>query len=212
MKLRQIIGGSGGTDSYEWFLYLFPQKKFFKELSRISNKIGIDVWDGVQDELWVRGLVSERGEARMGKGVRDKIKKELRIEPLRVKVKRKDVMERQGKGKEKLLEYGQQMGFMVVQQEVGLTMWNRDRGFLLNCGTGWAYVYKMEGGIMMDRQCPMVGYFRMDGADVQGKLSEAMNGKLMWRSYNLGVRRRLFRTRAIMRKHRVTIKRKQAEA
>jgi hypothetical protein len=209
MKLRDIIGRGRGTDSYEWFLYLFPQKKFFKELGRISNKIGIDVWDGVRDELWARGLVSSRGEARMGKGVREKIKGELRIEPLRGKAKRKDVIDRQEHGKKMLVEYGLQLGYIIVQQEVGLTMWNREDGFLLNCGTGWAYVYKMEGGITMDKQCPMVGYFRMDGADVQGKLTGAMGGKLMWRSYNLGVRRRLFKTRAVMRKRRVGIKRKQ---
>ena len=208
--LKQIIGKESKSDSYEWFLYLFPQKKFFKELSRISNAIGVNVWEGIQDELWVRGLVNKRGEARMGKGIRTKIKAELKLEPLEAKIKRVDIVERSEKGKQKLIEYASQMGYLMIQQEVGLTMWNREQGFLLNAGTGFAYVYKTEGGFRTDKQYPIVGYFRLSGADVQGRLSEAMNGGMMWRSYRLGVRRRMFITRRVLRGKRISLKRKEA--
>ena len=208
--LKQIIGKESKSDSYEWFLYLFPQKRFFKELSRISNAIGANVWEGIQDELWVRGLVSSRGEARMGKGIRTKIKAELKLEPLEAKVKRQDMIDRQAHGKKLLEEIASQTGFLLIQNECGLTMWNREKGYLLNTGTGWAYVYKTGNSFRTDKSYPIVGYFRLDCANVQGKLTEAINGELIWRAYKHGVNRRMFMTRKLLRLKRMSIKKKEA--
>ncbi len=45
--------------SYEYFLYLFPLKKFYKKLGEIEDRLGLTLWEVVDHELYCLGLVGK---------------------------------------------------------------------------------------------------------------------------------------------------------
>ena len=203
----------GGTTRYEWFLYLFPQKKFFKICSEISNELGINIWEVIQDELWVRGLVSERGSARMGKLMKGKIQEVLKgmeIVTRKHKGTHPGVLARQMKGLRDLEAIATLMGYTLIQNQAGLTMWNRTMGFMFNAGVSWVYVYKTGHSIQTTKQFPIVGYFHTNADNIGGKLTEAMNGDLAWKAYRHGVQQRLTSVRKQFRTACMRKKRKEA--
>jgi hypothetical protein len=199
----------GATVRYEWFLRLYPGLKFRQILGKLTKKLGVDVGAGIRDELWCMGLVGERGEARMGGKIRKVIQRELMGMELVVrkrKVKRVDVVERCGKGRERLEETGRLMGYLLVCREYGLVMFQREMGFMVISGRGWCYVYKTGHSFSFTEELVEVGYFRLDG-DVELGLRKAMNGEMRYRVQEHGTRRKRYMSRMGRRADRVKIKR-----
>ena len=200
-----------GTIRYEWFLRLFGTSKYAKIEEKLCEKLGIDIKGVLRDELWCMGLVVERGSDRMGREVRKKIQRELLKMDLKVRkrvVKRKDVIERCREGRVKLAECGRLMGYLKITDEYGLVMFQRDMGFMVITGRGWAYVYKTGHTFSYTDDLIEIGYFRLDG-DVELGLRKAMNGEMRYRVQEHAVRRKLFIGRRVQRNARAGIKRKQ---
>jgi hypothetical protein len=199
---------------YEWFIYLFPDKKFFKILMAVSDRLGVNMWDPIQDELWVRGLIAERGPIRLGIKMKHKFIKELlgmELSTRKHKGVHESVQKRQDEGKERLKAIGRLMKFdVMVGNETHLVMWSRSLGFLVNAGIAWVYVYRTGNSFEMDKQFPIVGYFHTNSATIESQLCEAMNGDLMNKTHKHEVRRRIFITRKINRMRYQSIKRKQS--
>ena len=211
--IRTVLGKDYGATLYEWYLYSFGTKKFVSVTAKISKELGIDIWDAVKDELWCKGLCSDRGEARMGKGIRGKIKECLKgmdVTAWGIKSKRPDMKARQVRGKEKLIEAGRLMGYLLVEDDYGVVMIQRTMGFMVVAGDGWVYVYKTKGGTLgMGLECNQIGYFNLAGNDIASKLQKAMDGHMVFRAHKHGLRRAGFLKRRRVRNSRAQIKRKQ---
>jgi hypothetical protein len=209
--LSGIMGKDWGSTRYEWYLYTFPRYQFFKKTREISEKLGFNIMDGIRDELWLRGLIQDRGSARMGREMRGKIKEALAEIGVRAikRVKRADMILRQEKGREELKEFGRTCGYTLIEDTAGLVMWNRGMGFLVVCGGGWAYVYKTGTCVNFDKNMNVVGYFQLGGSNVKGQLIKAMDGNMTYRVYKFSCRQRMYMCRKGLRGRRIGLKRKQ---
>ena len=210
--IRTVLGKDYGTTLYEWYLYSFGTKKFVKITQKVSIGLGVDIWEAIKDELWSRGLCADRGEARMGKGMRKRIKESLKgmdISAWGIKTKNSGMKARQVEGKEKLKEAGRLMGYILVEEDYGLVMIQRTMGFMVVAGTGWVYVYKLSGGTLgMGLGCTQIGYFNLACSDPAEKLQKAMDGHMVFRSLRHGERRQKFLKRRAEVVRRANVKRK----
>jgi len=209
--LRNVLGKDYGTALYEWYIYSFGTKKFVKITQEVSRVLGIDIWEAVKDELWSKGLCGERGQARMGKGIRGRIKECLKgmdIQAWGIKVKNSGMKVRQEEGKVKLIEAGRLMGYLLIEDEYGVVMIQRTMGFMVIAGEGWVYVYKTKGGTLgMGLECTQIGYFNLASSDVGSKLQKAMDGHMVFSAQRHGVRRAQYEKRRMGRNTRANKKR-----
>ena len=110
----------------------------------------IPVGEFIMDELWLKGIVENRGEYRIGPRMRKKIKKFLFAHPMSVpkrEVKNHSLRNRQIDGLAKLKEFGEKHDYLILyyDPESSLLMWDkRKTGILLNAGRSFCYVY--QGG------------------------------------------------------------------
>ena len=209
--LRNILGKDYGTTLYEWYIYSFGTKKFVSVTTQISKVLGIDIWEAVKDELWSKGLCGERGQARMGKGIRGRIKevlKTLDIQAYGLKVKKPDMKARQIEGKAKLIEVGRLMGYLLIEDEYGVVMIQRSMGFVVVAGNSFVYVYKTKKGTLgMGLECTEIGYFHLAATDIAMKLQKAMDGHMVFRAQRHGTRRAQFLKRIVNRNTQANKKR-----
>lgn len=209
--LRNILGKDYGTTLYEWYIYSFGTKKFVSVTTQISKVLGIDIWEAVKDELWSKGLCGERGQARMGKGIRGRIKevlKTLDIQAYGLKVKKPDMKARQIEGKAKLIEVGRLMGYLLIEDEYGVVMIQRSMGFVIVAGNSFVYVYKTKKGTLgMGLECTEIGYFHLAATDIAMKLQKAMDGHMVFRAQRHGTRRAQFLKRRVNRNTQANKKR-----
>lgn len=209
--LRNVLGKDYGTTLYEWYIYSFGTKKFVSVTTQISKVLGIDIWEAVKDELWSKGLCGERGQARMGKGMRGRIKEVLKgmdIQAWGIKIKNSSMKSRQIEGKVKLIEAGRLMGYLLIEEEYGVMMIQRAMGFIVIAGEGWVYVYKTKGGTLgMGLECTQIGYFNLAATDIAMKLQKAMDGHMVFRAQRHGTRRAQFLKRRVNRNTQANKKR-----
>ena len=201
-------------DNYLYFLYLFPQKQFFKKLAEIEGSIGLTLWEVIEDELYCMGLVVQRStQIKMGRKIRGKIMAYLNDHPCTVRVqnhKKEYVRVREQHNMEVLVEGLRQLEFDIFGlSELGFIAWSRPLAYIVVSGTIWVYVYKASHSIVMDQNFPCVGYFRLNSNDVLGKLGECMRGDKVWMAYNHSVRRRMHQTRLKLRLKHAGLKRKE---
>lgn len=217
--LRNVLGKDYGTTLYEWYIYSFGTKKFVKITQEVSKVLGIDIWEAVKDELWSKGLCGERGQARMGKGMRGRIKevlKTLDIQAWGIKIKNSSMKVRQIEGKTKLIEAGRLMGYLLIEEEYGVVMIQRSMGFVVTAGEGWVYVYTIKnklndwvkkGTLGMGLKCTQIGYFNLAATDIAMKLQKAMDGHMVFRAQRHGTRRAQFLKRRVNRNTQANKKR-----
>lgn len=209
--LRSVLSKDYGTTLYEWYIYSFGTKKFVSVTTEISKVLGIDIWEAVKDELWSKGLCGERGEVRMGKGVRKRIKdvlKTMDIQAYGLKIKKPDMKARQIAGKQKLIEAGRLMGYLLIEDEYGIVMIQRSMGFMVVAGNSFVYVYKTQGGTLgMGLECVQIGYFHLAATDIASKLQKAMDGHMVFSANRHGQRRAKYEKRRMNRNTRANKKR-----
>lgn len=209
--LRSVLSKDYGTTLYEWYIYSFGTKKFVKITREVSKVLGIDIWEAVKDELWSKGLCGERGQARMGKGIRGRIKevlKTLNIQAWGIKIKNSSMKSRQIAGKTKLIEAGRLMGYLLIEEEYGVVMIQRNMGFVVVAGNSFVYVYKTKKGTLgMGLECTEIGYFHLAATDIAMKLQKAMDGHMVFRAQRHGTRRAQFLKRRVNRNTQANKKR-----
>ncbi len=201
---------------YEHFLYCFPEQIFWDKIIEMEKAWQIPVGEFVRDELWLKGLIENRGEYRIGINMRKKIKEFLFDFPMPVpvrEVKNQSLRNRQIEGLAKLKEFGEKHNYYILyyNPENSLLMWDKSKtGILLNAGRSFAYVY--EGGFTcsFERDMPLVGYFQLSSSDVVGKLKEAISGGMKERTAALSERRKAFAMRQKERWTHYNAKRKEA--
>jgi len=183
---------------YEHLLYCFPEPKFWDKIAEMEAILEVPVGEFVRDDLWLKGLVENRGEYRIGSKMRKKIKEYLLESPVpldEVVVIKYSLRGRQTDGLAKLLEYGEKHRWLILYYEEGeaLLMWKKSkRGILLNAGRSFAYLYKAGPSFHVDKNMPVIGYFQLSATDVVGKLKQALNGQMKERTDALSERRKQF--------------------
>lgn len=189
--------------TYEWFLHLFPQQKFYKIVDSLKIDSRVPYREMIQHELYIRGWITEGGEEVMGRKVKNAIVKEisrLSVPVRKRKVKRADVLSRNREGRERLEEWLRSDGYYNRGMSTMGSVWTKEL-FLVTIGTGWVYVYlKQEKGWNWGAYMKQIGYFQL-GGDVIEMMGKAEKGKLLDRSFRHGQRRKYF----IMRKKRKNI-------
>jgi hypothetical protein len=147
----------------------------------------------------------------MGKGIRGRIKevlKTLDIQAYGLKIKKPDMKVRQIKGREKLIEAGRLMGYLLIEEEYGVMMIQRSMGFMVVAGNSFVYVYKTKGGTLgMGLECTQIGYFHLAATDIAMKLQKAMDGHMVFRAQRHGTRRAQFLKRRVNRNTQANKKR-----
>jgi len=206
--LRDLVSVSDSqlkNSMYELLLYSFPEPKFWDKIAEMEAVFAVPVGEFVRDDLWLKGIVENRGEHRMGSKMRKLIKDFLLDSPVLLDesvVKKHSLRDRQTNGLAKLQEYGDKHKWIILFYEEGeaLVMYSKcKRGVLLNAGRSFAYLYKAGGSFNIDKNMPVVGYFQLCASDVVGKLKEALNGQMKERTAALAERRKQF---IIRRKNR----------
>ena len=206
--IGKLIKGWAET-RYEWYLYQYGTKKYAKLTQELSKRLKVDIKAFTDDELWCRGLRTERG-IKMTVGLRKRIKGELMgmdLRPRKRAVKRPDVRERERDGLRRLEEAGRLMGYLLIENQYGLVMFQREMGFMIIAGKVWVYVYKTGHSFSFVEQMSQIGYFHLNG-DVEQRLREAMNGQMRYRIQEHSMRRKRFLSRVNVRKERIGQKRK----
>lgn len=207
-SLRDLVSVSDSklkNAMYEHLLYCFPEPRFWDKIAEMEECFGVPVGEFVRDDLWLKGLVENRGEHRMGSKMRKLIKDFLLDNPVpldEVVVKKHSLRYRQTDGLKKLQEYGVRHKWIILFYEPGeaLLMWKKSKkGVLLNAGRSFAYLYQSGPSFSMDVNMPVVGYFQLSAKDVIGKLKQALIGGLEERTAALSERRKQF---IIRRKNR----------
>lgn len=219
VSLRKLITVSD-TDlknaMYEHFLYCFPEQIFWDKVNEMEMVWEIPVGEFVRDELWLKGIVENRGEYRIGPYLRKKIKQFLFNNPMPLpkrEVKNQNLRNRQIEGLAQLKAFGEKHNYLILHYnpESSLMMWDKCKtGILLNAGRSFAYVYQCGFSFSFERNMPLVGYFQLSSGDVIGKLKEALNGQMKERTAALSERRKAFAMRQKARWERVNAKRKEA--
>ena len=181
---------------YQHFLYSYPSTDFYDKLNEMTKYYRISFAEFIRDDLWRNGIIVDRGEHRIGSGVRGKIKDFLEMSPMPVHeppIKNQKMKDRQIAGLKTLMECGEKNGYFIIVYEEGKALMMMDvcnTGIVVFGGRSWAYVYQGKNYFALTENLPLLGYFQLAGNNVIGKLEEAFNGRMKDRTDKLSARRK----------------------